>query len=137
MPNSLLAAKLKLKAGQKAALVGAPAAYLQERSPLPEDIQLSNHLDGKYNWVQVLLNSEAELFAFLPRIISSLQPNSLLWLTFPKGGSKVQTDLTRDQGWDSVRKVDMKWIKLVSVNATWSAFSLRPFRPGEDHQSFR
>ncbi len=30
-----------------------------------------------------------------------------------------------------------RWINRVSVNATWSAFSLRLFRAGEDHPSFR
>jgi len=31
----------------------------------------------------------------------------------------------------------LKWINLVSANATWSAFSLRPYHTGEVHQSFR
>ena len=137
MTINALAAKLKLKAGQNAALVGAPPGYLEEISPLPEGVLLSDHLNGKYAWLQVFVKSEAELNVLLPRILVALQPESLLWLTFPKGTSKVQADLTRDKGWDSVRQADLKWINLVSVNATWSAFSLRPFRPGEAHQSFR
>lgn len=137
MATSLLASKLKMKAGQQAALVGAPAGYLQELSPLPEGVQLSDHLDGKYEWLQVFVKTEAELVAMLPRLLAALQPDSLLWLTFPKGSSKVQTDLTRDKGWDSLRQTDLKATNLVSVNATWSAFSFRPYRPGELHQSFR
>jgi len=137
MATSLLASKLKMKAGQQAALVGAPAGYLQELSPLPEGVQLSDHLDGKYEWLQVFVKTESELVAMLPRLLAALQPDSLLWLTFPKGSSKVQTDLTRDKGWDSLRQTDLKATNLVSVNATWSAFSFRPYRPGELHQSFR
>jgi hypothetical protein len=53
MTSSPLAAKLKLKTGQKAGVVGAPAGYLQELSPLPEGVQLSDHLDGKFDWLQV------------------------------------------------------------------------------------
>jgi len=137
MAASLLAVKLKLKAGQRAALIGAPSGYLQELSPLPEGVQLSDHLDGKYEWLQVFVKTESELVAMLPRLLAALQPDSLLWLTFPKGSSKVQTDLTRDKGWDSLRQTDLKATNLVSVNATWSAFSFRPYRPGELHQSFR
>jgi hypothetical protein len=137
MTISLLAAKLKLKPGQPGALIGAPEGYRQELAPLPEGVQLSDHIDGKVAWLQVFVKSEAELTAMLPRILASLQPESLLWLTYPKGSSKIQTDLTRDKGWDSVRQAHLKWINLVSVNATWSAFSLRPFRPGEARQSFR
>lgn len=137
MAASLLASKLKLKVGQQAALVGAPAGYLQELSPLPQGVHLSDHLDGKYDWLQVFVKTEAELVAMLPPLLAALQPESLLWLSFPKGSSKVQTDLTRDKGWDSLRQADLKWINLVSINSTWSAFSLRPYRPGEPRQSFR
>lgn len=45
--------------------------------------------------------------------------------------SKIQTALTCDKGWDGVKKADLKWINLISVNETWSAFSLRPYKPGE------
>jgi hypothetical protein len=134
---SPLAAKLKLKAGRTAALVGAPQEYLQELTPLPEGVHLSDTLDGKYAWLQVFVKSGSELAGLMPRILAALQPECLLWLTFPKGTSKVQTDLTRDKGWDSVRQANLKWINLVSIDSTWSAFSLRPFRPGEARQSFR
>jgi hypothetical protein len=137
MTPSLLTVKLKIKAGQKAAVVGAPAGYMQVLYPLPEDVQLSERLDGKYDWLQVFVNNEAELVAVLPRILASLEPASLLWITFPKGSSKVQTDLTRDKGWDSLRGSDLKWINLVSINSTWSAFSLRPYCAGEERHSFR
>ena len=66
-----------------------------------------------------------------------MKPDSLLWISFPKGASKIQTDLTRDRGWEDVQKLGLKWITLVSVNETWSAFAMRPYREGEKKQSFR
>ncbi len=83
------------------------------------------------------MKNRAELDRLVPRVVKALKPESLLWVSFPKGTSKIQTDLTRDQGWDVVRKVGLKWITLVSVNETWSAFALRPYRPGEARQKFR
>jgi len=71
------------------------------------------------------------------QVLGALKPASLLWIAFPKGTSKIQTDLTRDRGWDAVQAAGLKWINLVSVNETWSAFSLRPYKPGEPLQSFR
>jgi len=73
----------------------------------------------------------------LPQVRDALKPASTLWITFPKGTSKIQTDLTRDQGWDSLRSLDLKWINLISVDDTWSAFALRPYKSGEERQSFR
>ena len=127
--------KSKLKIGQKAAVVGAPAGCLPELDSLTEDVHLSDHPDGKFGWLQVFVKNKKELVAFVPHILAAMQAESLLWITFPKGSSKVQID--RDKGWDSLRGPDLKWINLVSVNATWSAVSLRPYHTGVVHQSFR
>jgi hypothetical protein len=53
------------------------------------------------------------------------------------GLSKIQTDLTRDVGWDALQQANLKWVNLISVDPTWSAFCLRPYKPGEPRQSFR
>jgi len=66
-----------------------------------------------------------------------LNAQSMLWISFPKGTSKIQTDLTRDKGWESLKALDLKWITLISVNETWSAFALRPYKEGEKKESFR
>lgn len=87
--------------------------------------------------MQIFVKDKAELGRLIPQVWSALKPESLLWISFPKGSSKIQTDLTRDQGWEVVQEFDLKWVNLVSVNATWLAFSLRPYKPGEKRQSFR
>ena len=137
MAESALAKKLKLKPGQRAAAVSAPEGYLKELYPLPDDVELAEKLSGKFDWVQVFVKNKGELDKLLPRIVRALKPESLLWISYPKGTSKIQTDLTRDKGWDSIREMDLKWITLISVNATWSAFALRPYKPGEARQTFR
>ena len=72
-----------------------------------------------------------------PKAAKALKPESMLWISFPKGTSKIQTDLTRDKGWEGLQKLDLKWVNLVSVNETWSAFALRPYKEGEKKQSFQ
>ena len=131
MPASPLSTKMKLKPGYRAALIGAPDGYLKDLSSLPAGVKVSNDLEGEFDWVQVFLKTEAELKKLVPKAIRTLKPESILWISFPKGSSKIQTDLTRDKGWDSLRDADLKWITLISVNDTWSAFALRPYRPGE------
>lgn len=137
MPENALVKKLKLKPGQRAAVVNAPAGYLDALQPLPEHAELVEELAGQFDWVQLFVGDQAELERLLPPVRAALKPASLLWIAFPKGASKIQTDLTRDRGWDAVQQADLKWINLVSVNETWSAFSLRPYQPGEPRQSFR
>jgi hypothetical protein len=137
MAESALAKKLKLKPGQRAAIINAPDSYLKELNPLPDNVQMVEKLSGKLDWVQLFVKNKVELEKLLPRVTRALKPESMLWISYPKGTSKIQTDLTRDKGWDSIREVDLKWITLISVNATWSAFALRPYNAGEERQTFR
>lgn len=134
MPESPLAKKLKLKSGLQAAVINAPENYVEE---LRHDTALSPTLNGTFDWIQIFVRTKAELEELAPEAAKALKPESLLWISFPKGSSKIQTDLTRDKGWEGVQKLDLKWINLVSVNETWSAFALRPFKEGEKKQSFR
>jgi hypothetical protein len=137
MKTSPLATKMKLKPGHSAAIIAAPANYLKELAPLPAGVNMSTGLKGKYDWVQLFVKSKAEIGRMAPRAIRALKPESILWISFPKGSSRIQTDLTRDKGWEVLHDADLKWITLISVNETWSAFAMRPYKPGEAKQSFR
>lgn len=134
MAGSSLSKKMKLKPGHRAVIVNAPAGYLKELKPLPTGATLSEKLTGAFDWIQVFVQNRDELERTVPKAIRCLKPESIIWISFPKRTSKIQTDLTRDKGWESLQEVDMKWITLISVNETWSAFSMRPYRPGEKKQ---
>ena len=134
MPVTSLAKKLKLKPGLKAAVIHRPENYLDG---LQQDGEISSALRGKFDWIQIFVRNKAELDRLAPEAAKTLKPDSLLWISFPKGTSRVQTDLTRDKGWEAVQDLDLKWMTLVSVDETWSAFGMRPYREGEKRQSFR
>ncbi len=105
-----LAKKIKLKPGAKAAVIHPPENYLQE---LQHDADVSTALRGKFDWIQIFVKNKAELDRLAPGAANALNPESILWITFPKASSKIQTDLTRDKGWDEARKLGLKWINLV------------------------
>ena len=54
-----------------------------------------------------------------------------------KGILEAADELTRDRGWEPLEGSDLMWLSLVSVDDTWSAFGLRPYKPGEARQTFR
>ena len=132
MPEPSLAKKLKLKPGLRAAVIHTPGNYLKE---LKHDSEVSQKLIGKFDWIQIFAKNQKELASLAPKAASALEPDSILWLSFPKGSSNIQTDLTRDKGWEILQTLDLKWITLISVNETWSAFALRPYKEGEKKQS--
>ena len=105
MSPATLSTKMKLKAGYSAAVVNAPEGYLKELAA-PDGVAVSTSLRGKYDWIQVFVKNKAELDKIVSRAAGALKPVSLLWISFPKGTSKIQTDLTRDKGWDALQKAD-------------------------------
>jgi hypothetical protein len=133
---SPLAKKLKLKPGVRAAVVGAPEGYLASLDP-SSAIGIGTSLDGPLHWVQVFVRTTAELAAVVAPLVAAIAPTGIAWISYPKGSSKLQTDLTRDKGWEPLEGSDLMWLSLVSVDETWSAFGLRPYKPGEARQTFR
>jgi hypothetical protein len=116
--------KLKLGGRKRLAVINAPDGY-------DIGVDAATKLTGKFDWIQLFVKSEAELEKWIAKTVAALEPESILWISFPKGASKIQTDLTRDKGWDSLKKHPLMWVTLVSVNDTWSAFGVRPLRKGE------
>jgi hypothetical protein len=134
---SPLARKLTLKPGTRAAIVDAPPGYLAQLAPR-SDVDVSETLDGgPFDWIQVFVRTSADLAAVIEPLTAAISPTGHIWISYPKGTSKMQTDLTRDKGWEPLESSDLMWLSLVSVDDTWSAFGLRPYKPGEARQTFR
>jgi hypothetical protein len=135
MADSGLSKKMKRRVDAAAAIVNAPLGY--ERASFKGLPAASTSLKGSFDWIQLFVQDKAALDRLAPTAARALKPGGMLWITFPKGSSGVQTDLTRDRGWDVVKKLDLKWITLISVDDAWSAFALRPYMPGEARQASR
>jgi hypothetical protein len=130
-----LANKMKRKPEARAALLNAPAGY--ESAHFAGAPPAAKALSGRFDWMQIFVQNKKELDEIAPKAAKALKPASILWISFPKGSSKIQTDLTRDKGWDVLKKLDLKLITLISIDATWSAFALRPYKPGEARRAPR
>jgi len=62
----------------------------------------------------------------LSSILKTMNDQTLVWIFFPKGTSGIQTDLTRDKGWDNVMKRDdLSWVSMISFDETWTAVAFR------------
>ncbi|HWS23767.1 MAG TPA: hypothetical protein VN226_04965 [Anaerolineales bacterium] len=129
----LLSQKLKLKPGSRICLVNAPQGYLAILHP--QDCELIDTLEGNFDWIQVFTKNKASLDAVFGIARKSLLPGGHLWITYPKGTSGLQSDLTRDKGWESVE--GMIWVTLCSIDETWSAFCFRHPKAGEPLNDWR
>jgi hypothetical protein len=130
------ARKLKLGAARSPVILGGAA---EDRAAFAavRGAAIPDRLGRGHDWILLYAADRATLEASLHAVSLALASPGTLWIAYPKGSSKTQTDLTRDAGWDAVRDEDLRWLSLVAIDERWSAFSLRHSRPGEPPQDFR
>lgn len=119
-----IAEKLKIKEGYTLRTVNAPAGFKENLSPLPAGVTLTTS-GKKYQQIHWFVLNQAQLEKDLPKLLALLQEEVVCWTYYPKGTSKIQTDLTRDKGWESLLKNDLQWLNLISFDDTWSSFAFR------------
>ncbi len=125
MANSV-ADKLKIKTGDILLSLNAPPNFKRDLGELPEDVSVT--LMGKtYTQIHWFVMNKAQLEKELSKVLKMLQSEILVWVYYPKGTGNMQTDLTRDKGWDSLLSETKKltWVSLISFDDNWSAFGFR------------
>ena len=131
-----LARRMKLQEGQLAVVLNAPEGALQELEPLPFGVILSENGKIPADWILIFVKNQAELEKVLPKALKLFQPETLLWIAYPKKTSRIKTDFTRDTGWSFLQDKGLRWLTLVSFNEDWSAFAMRRVKSGEPQQTF-
>jgi hypothetical protein len=126
MADSSLVKKLGLKPGRRVLILNAPDGYRALLDPLPEGVELAATPDGTFDFVQLFAKNKADLARYAPKAMEAVKPGGLLWIAFPKKTSKIQTDITRDTGWDVIQQAGWQGIFLIAVDDIWSAMRFRP-----------
>jgi hypothetical protein len=124
MSERSVAQKLLIREGQRIALVDPPAdgAAL---GTLPADVTVEPAVSAGTHVAVVFVRDKAALEAIWPGAASSLAAATVLWISYPKRGHGVETDLTRDQGWAPVRASGYDPVTQVAIDETWSALRWR------------
>ena len=115
----------KIKENFNLLTINAPADFRKNIGELPKGVKISN--DSKnFNQVHWFVMNKAQMDKELTKILKLIKDDVILWIYYPKGTSKLQTDLTRDKGWDNLLRHDeLGWISLISFDDTWSTFGSR------------
>ena len=123
MPRSSkpLAKKLALKPGQGFLLLDAPPGYRDALGPLPPGVTVTTKAGGKADAVQVFATTRKEMKDALAVAKAALNPGGMIWLTYPKGGPKIRSDINRDSIREYTLRVGLQTVALVAVDDDWSA----------------
>jgi len=119
-----LAVRLGIRADSQFAALGAPKDYFQTLGNLPEGVRPAKQIKGKFDLIHFFTKARGELEAQFPALKRALTPAGVLWVSWPKGSSKVATDLNEN----IVREIALKYglvdVKVCAVDETWSGLKL-------------
>ncbi len=121
-----LVKKLLFKPGHKILIRNAPEGYVERLMPLPDGAELAAADAAGCDVVQQFVRNKADIDALAPAALAALKPGGLLWLSYPKRSPKVQTDINRDTGWETLHRAGWTAVTQIAVNETWSALRFRP-----------
>ncbi len=115
---------LKFRFKDKAIVVNTPLILVNEFKE-PSFKTLSRLSETSSNTL-VFVNNNNELFSFLNTQFNNIVPDSLFWIAYPKGTSKIKTDINRDTIRETVLQYGLKTVTAISVDDTWSALRFSP-----------
>ena len=125
MANSI-SQKLRIKEKFTLLTLNAPADFKKGLTELPTGVKIIT-IGKDYNQVHWFVLNKAQLEKEMSKVMKLVRDDIIVWVYYPKGTSKIQTDLTRDKGWDCLLSESDKltWISLISFDNTWSVFGFR------------
>lgn len=74
----------------------------------------------------IFINNNEEFLNFLKHDLENIEFDSVLWFAYPKGTSKIKTDINRDTIRVTAAEFGLKTVTAISIDETWSALRLRP-----------
>ena len=126
MSTTPLDKRSRLQPGVRALVLNAPPGYAEVLGALPDGTSLAHEAEGTYALVHLFAKDSAELQRLGPPALRALEDKGILWVSYPKRSAGVETDLTRDRGWELLTQAGLRPVTQVSVDDTWSALRWRP-----------
>ena len=123
-PNNMQDIIKKFKFKDNAIVINASAnleiqfVELGFKTAFDKDLKSGNTL--------IFINNNEEYLDFLNNQLDNIEPDSVLWFAYPKGTSKVKTDINRDTIRVTGEEFNITTVSAISIDDTWSGLRFRP-----------
>jgi hypothetical protein len=114
--------KLKFKAN--GVVINAPASLAKEFESLGFSTTMSKSVRSENTLL--FINNKEEALNLLTTFLKSIVFDSVFWIAYPKGTSKIKTDINRDSLRILAEEFGITTVTAVSIDDTWSALRFRP-----------
>lgn len=125
MPEKTLVQKMVIKPGYRVIVINPPEGYLNTIGDLPGDAHIIDVNTQPADVIQVFVKTLEEVTRDVEVWKKNLKPGGILWITYPKGTSRVKTDLNRDILWQHLKSFHLEGVGMVAVDETWSAMRFK------------
>ncbi|MFW9845459.1 MAG: hypothetical protein ACFFD6_01820 [Candidatus Thorarchaeota archaeon] len=125
MVSKSVAKKLFIKEGYTILPVNAPDEYKNLIGKLPQGARIASSASDSVNFIHLFVRSKDELQEHLEPLLSFVKSGSFLWISYPKGTSKVKTDINRDSIWAFSKTLGIRPVSQISIDETWSAMRFK------------
>jgi hypothetical protein len=115
-----LVQKLGIKPGFCIFTAGLPSAYSDIVGKLPAQVTVASRLTGKVNMIHVFATRAAALADKLPIYRDAIQPDGMVWVSWPKKSSSVATDLSDIVIRETALPLGLVDIKVCAIDDLWS-----------------
>jgi hypothetical protein len=119
-----LAKKLGIVANSCVVTKNAPGDYAQLLEPIPAGAVFDTVVSAATDIVHVFAERKTMLKTELKTLRSSIKPNGVVWVSWPKKASKVPTDITEDTIRELALPLGFVDVKVCAVNEIWSGLKL-------------
>lgn len=115
-----LSKKLGIKEGFKVSTYNAPKDYKKHLLPLPDNVVISDKILNNSDLIHGFFHTMKELANTYPKLVGAMHKSAMLWISWPKGASKVPTDINRDIIRNYVLDQGLVDVKVASYNDIYS-----------------
>jgi hypothetical protein len=112
--------KLGIKPGFRIFVGHAPSAYSDLVGKLPTDVTMVAGAKAPLDMVHVFATAAAGLAGKLRSYRAAIEPDGMIWVSWPKKASGVATDLTDVVVRDTALPLGLVDIKVCAIDETWS-----------------
>ncbi len=116
-----LAKKLGIKDRFSVLLYNSPEYYFDLFSDLPKDLIHKKEIEAESSdFIHIFCTTFEELKKVAILYKNALKKNGMLWVSWPKGSSKIPTDLKRDSIREYLIGIGLVDVKVAAIDQDWS-----------------
>lgn len=119
-----LAKKLGIKESARVLVTGAPKHFRKLLDPLPPGVVFVKEVSTAVDIAHVFATERRELARELGSLRKKLRPDAVVWVSWPKKSSGVETTITEDVVREIALPIGFVDIKVCAVNEIWSGLKL-------------